>query len=573
MKRVIFKKWTLTIVLVVSIAFIIVFMSTTIYFYQTLRKQTIYDEQQNLKQTATQLQYIQMEVENLTKQIIVNDDITYNLMRDENQDKFTKLVIQDNMRRLLMSYANLNDNYLGIIVLTKDNVVYSSDQYLGGFDTSQDWYQDFVKNNQKSGYTKIHKITVGQSSNKWDAISYIMRYYLRDSNISKEGQIIVNINLDQLILRGKLNKTLLSGYKLFDGHGNVILEDGSLSVDYEDIKSLESGTSYYEGKLLIKETLFGDNWCMVSEISDKKIWNKLSGVVFIFVAVYVVVMILLTLILLMFIKHFTKPIETLYRAALSVQNKVFDNYVEVQTKDELETLANTFNQMLDSIQENIKQIVMYEQEKKNMELDRLMLQINPHFIYNTLNTIVYMAQIKGEEDIITYTNAFISLLQDTLQTKGPFVTLQFELQNIKQYLILLSYRYSGQFEIEYDIDDSILDCMVPSVILQPLVENAVFHGLATREDKGILRIEIKKEESNVLILVIDNGAGMSKEVLAHVTSMEQDLKRGMRKIGIANVRQRIETVYGEEYGLEISSEPEKGTHIQITVPYQIKKQE
>lgn len=571
MKRVIFKKWTLTIVLVVSIAFIIVFMSTTIYFYQTLRKQTIYDEQQNLKQTATQLQYIQMEVENLTKQIIVNEDITYNLMRDENQDKFTKLVIQDNMRRLLMSYANLNDNYLGIIVLTKDKVVYSSDQYQGGFDTSQDWYQDFVRNSQRSGYTKIHKITVGQSSNKWDAISYIMHYYLRDTNINKEGQIIVNINLDQLILRGKLNKTLLSGYKLFDGHGNVILEDGSLSVGYEAIKTLESGTSHYKGKLLIKETLFGDNWCMVSEISDRKIWDKLSGVLLIFVSVYVVVMILLTLILLMFIKHFTKPIETLHRAALGVQNKVFDHYVEVHTKDELEILANTFNQMLDSIQENIKQIVTYEQEKKNMELDRLMLQINPHFIYNTLNTIVYMAQIRGEEDIIKYTNAFISLLQDTLQTEGPFVTLQFELQNIKQYLILLSYRYLGQFETEYDIDESILDCIVPSVILQPLVENAVFHGLATREEKGILRIEIKREASDIRILVIDNGAGMSKEVLEHISSMEQDLRRGMRKIGIANVRQRIETVYGEAYGLEIFSEPGKGTQIQITVPYRIKK--
>jgi two-component system sensor histidine kinase YesM len=278
----------------------------------------------------------------------------------------------------------------------------------------------------------------------------------------------------------------------------------------------------------------------------------------------------LSVILVYFIRGYTRPIEQLYQAAVSVSEGSLETKVNIRTNDELELLGNAFNQMLDSINSYIVQMEQHEKEKKEMELEQLLLQINPHFIYNTLNTIVYMAQIKGHDDIIQYTNAFIGLLQDTLkiEKEGSLVGLDAEIATIQKYLMLMSYRYPNRFQTIYSIDESVEMCRVPSVMLQPIVENAIFHGLAISKKPGVLEISAKRQDEDVVIEVEDNGCGMSEETLRKIWTDEGNNRDTMRKIGISNVRKRLKAMYGENCSFTIESEEGKGTRVRIRIPYQ-----
>lgn len=570
MQKTIRKKWTHIISKINAFAFVLLFVGSLAYFYSTLLTHTLNNELQRLNQTASQVEYVQMQVENLSKQIIVDEDVADNITKASDTDAFSAVVGRDNMRQLLMSYVNLNDYYTSIQVLTDDGELYSSDRYITSDDILQTWYTNFADDNQKSGFTEIHGMRMGQYSKKWPVISYIMHYYLRESGAVKEGKIIINIRLDKIIQENGLNETLLNGYCIYDRKGSIVFEEGIIHKDYDKFRLLPDGVLKEQKQVFLKNSNFLDGWFMISEASYLKVLYSIRGIILIFVIVYAAVLVVLYQVMAGLITRLTGPIEQLHRAAVKVQKGDYSCHVNINTGDELEILGNTFNELVDSIHSNIEKAVVYEKEKKEMEVDRLLLQINPHFIYNTLNSIVYMAQIKGDSDIVEYTNAFISMLQETLQMKGAFLTVEEELQNTQHYLILLKYRYGSQFDVCVDVDEDLMDAMIPGIVLQPLIENAVFHGLAVQPQKGLLTISIKKHKLGLMIQIIDNGAGMSQKVLDEIRNNEEALKHGMRKIGIANVRKRLEALYEKPYGMYIDSKEGKGTTISVYLPYQRK---
>ncbi|MBU9738431.1 sensor histidine kinase [Diplocloster agilis] len=572
MKRGIRKKLTFTLFIVVTVTFFIASICSFWYFFHTLKNQTIQSEAQKLQQAVSQLRYAQNEVETLAKQIIIDESFYSYLELDDGSDAFDRRVVSDRMRKKLMQYTNLNEYYYSILALTPNGQVYSSDQYQGGLDLTEDWYQEFKETHETGGYSKLHVIYEPQTSKKRDVISYILPYTRIQRKQKFHGELIVNMGFNKILEWAEVDDTLLNGYTLYDKNGNVILSGGTVTADYPLICQVENGgTAVLDNRnVLIKNADLNDEWIFVSEVSNRLVLKQLRMIIVIVTAAYAMGLVILFVVFYKYIKNFTKPIEELHQSALSVQKGDFGAYVDIHTNDELETLGGTFNQMLDSIKEYMDRLVENERTKRTMELDRLMLQINPHFIYNTLNTIVYMAGIEGNDDIIRYTNAFISLLQDTLRVEGdgPFVTLKFELGNIRNYLILLSYRYKDQFEAHFDIDEDAMDCAVPNVMLQPLVENAVFHGLIPRGDKGDLWLSIKRKEQDVKIRITDNGVGMSGDMLERLMNAEEENRGGMRKIGVANVKKRLQTIYSPPYGMGIRSREGEGTRITITIPYQ-----
>ncbi|MBS5195986.1 MAG: hypothetical protein KHY93_02345 [Clostridiales bacterium] len=148
-----------------------------------------------------------------------------------------------------------------------------------------------------------------------------------------------------------------------------------------------------------------------------------------------------------------------------------------------------------------------------------------------------------------------------------------ELKNIKNYLLLQAYRYPNRFDVFYEIDENVLDTQIPNVFLQPIVENAVFHGLAAKMDKGHLWIRVCRNMQNVEITIEDDGVGMSVETLEEIMRAEDPVKGEMRTIGVGNVIQRIRHIYGDEYRLDIESAPGKGTKVNIIIPYKKSKEE
>lgn len=565
------KKLIRTVLVTTGIAFVVSSVCSYKYFFNVLKEQTVYDEEQKLMQIAYQLKNRQNELISLARQIAIDEEIQKGLKKDRNADVFDRLVREEYIRKQLATYIAMTPYLYSVAIIKEDGKIFSSNQTEINFDFEKErWYKEFKAHGVSQGFSEVHLYTGEQGTSKKEVISYVMNFKEIQGEHKVIGDIIINFGFSELVQGLILDDHLLKGYRLYDRWGNTIIGYRDITPSIEEIlQARKSKDTLSNGNIILTNATLHDKWILVSEISEELLIRKLRYIKYFFIFVFSLASCALFSITYVLIGKFMSPINVLHQASIEVGKGNFDIDIDIKTNDEWEVLGNTFNQMVNDVQELISTSVNHEKVIKEMEISRLMLQINPHFIYNTLNSIVYMAQIAENEDIIKFTNAFISLLQDTLSIKknNIFVTIGQEMKNIEHYLILQKYRYPNKFDIEYNLDESILDCKIPNVLVQPIVENAVFHGLSSKLGKGTLRIVLMKEQEDVIIKIEDNGLGMSEEQIKQLLNHEESDSSKMRTIGIANVCQRIKNIYGEGYGITIKSKLGQGTSVKIKIPY------
>ena len=215
---------------------------------------------------------------------------------------------------------------------------------------------------------------------------------------------------------------------------------------------------------------------------------------------------------------------------------------------------------------------------KQAELTALQSQINPHFLYNTLESVRGQALIDGNTEIAGMMEALSAFFRYSISRKGSLVTLRDELSNIENYMKIQRYRFNNRFSMEIFIDEEdeeAYDFKIPRLIIQPVVENAIFHGLEEKLEGGKVTIEVIETEKNLIITVSDNGKGMDKQTLCELNERihdgllhEHEEGKGQRNtgIGLPNIHKRIQLLFGEEYGISVYSTPNQGTDVEITVP-------
>ena len=246
--------------------------------------------------------------------------------------------------------------------------------------------------------------------------------------------------------------------------------------------------------------------------------------------------------------------KELSRGNLSV--RILDEH-----KDELSDLSKSMNHMADTIQHLMEQQKDQEKKKREMELQMLQYQLNPHFLFNTLNSLRFVAAMHKDQIVSDGIQALSSLLQNTLTNKNEYITIEEELENLQNYFSILRIRYAGSFEYSFHVeDDELLTCLVPKLILQPLAENSVMHG--SSDDGSVMEIQITLWEENGRIVIELNDDGKGFEITQE--SLVPHKER--RKIGISNVNDRIQLNFGREYGLHIDSHPGEGTTCTLTLP-------
>lgn len=260
-----------------------------------------------------------------------------------------------------------------------------------------------------------------------------------------------------------------------------------------------------------------------------------------------------------------EPLRNLTAAMDEVSEGELDKRVTVRTNDELGRLSNDFNNMLDQIEKLIERLVKEEGLKKDAELEALQYQITPHFMYNTLNSIKFAALLKGEKELGNLIGDFVELLQASVNKKGTFVTVSDELHILNNYIHLQKIRYDGNFEVDYEIAEKAGSCFVPRLILQPLVENSILHGLDMKKNDSRIEIRAVIEEEYLCISVKDNGRGMTQEQIYELLTKKTKKTSGLSGIGVANVRERLELYYGNNAGLGYDSNDD-GTTAYLYLP-------
>lgn len=237
----------------------------------------------------------------------------------------------------------------------------------------------------------------------------------------------------------------------------------------------------------------------------------------------------------------------------------------VVSEDEIGEMATVFNTMMDQIEGLLEQVKQTEKQKRESEFAILQSQIQPHFVYNTINSMKYYAHLKGVKEIEVVATAMVELLRAVLGQADEFIPLSQEIHYIKQYVLIQRFKYQQDFEIVWEIDQALLEHTIPKLLLQPIVENALIHGIANKKD-GSITIKAYTLEDGVHLTVTDNGKGIRKEQLERLVAEVSKDSHRMSSVGLSNVFSRIRMIYGEPYSGTISSFVNVGTVVELHLP-------
>lgn len=283
----------------------------------------------------------------------------------------------------------------------------------------------------------------------------------------------------------------------------------------------------------------------------------------------VILMIILFLLVLLYsmkvTRRITDPIMSLTQKAEQFGIRDFSQAAPIKTDiAELHILDQSFNEMTGHITELMKQQIENERSLHRTELELLQAQINPHFLYNTLDSIVVLAESDREEDVVDMITSLSTFFRNSLSEGEDIHSIRAEFAQAASYLEIQQIRYSDILAYSIDVSEDIQDCLIPKLIIQPLIENALYHGIKNRRGRGLITITGGREGENILLRVRDNGAGMDAEQLRQLQNGIYQEKQG--SFGLWNVHQRIRLYCGEAYGLSFESTPGEGTTVTVTLP-------
>lgn len=261
----------------------------------------------------------------------------------------------------------------------------------------------------------------------------------------------------------------------------------------------------------------------------------------------------------------TRPVRRLVASMqkFEKQAETFEYKADMSNVAEFQTLSTSFEHMVLMIQSLVEKVHNEEIVLRKTELKALQAQINPHFLYNTLDSIQWMCEQDNSKDAVKMVGALAKLFRISISHGNEFIAISDELKHAESYLIIQSYRYKNQFTYSFDVDKSVLDCMCNKITIQPFIENAIYHGLDRMVDEGEIKIIVERRGKDIAIIVKDNGLGMTEEQCKAVLQKGRSDSKG---IGVKNVDDRLKIYFGEEYGITIDSELDVGTTVTIKIP-------
>ncbi len=264
----------------------------------------------------------------------------------------------------------------------------------------------------------------------------------------------------------------------------------------------------------------------------------------------------------------TKPIKVLGDSMKEVEKGNFDNAaLQVHGQNEIARLSSSFNIMTTEIKHLMEQNVEEQRQKRKSELKALQAQINPHFLYNTLDSIIWMAEWGKTKEVVLMTSSLAKLLRQSISNQNELVRVEEEVEYTRSYLTIQKMRYKDKLEYEILVSPEVASQKIPKLVLQPLVENAIYHGIKYKEGKGTVRIEGFKDSECMILKVSDDGIGMTDEQLSRIfEKRETDTRKN--GVGVRNVHERIQLYYGKEYGLNFSSRLNEGTVVEVRIPWE-----
>lgn len=341
------------------------------------------------------------------------------------------------------------------------------------------------------------------------------------------------------------------------------LEKGKLSADSENPVIINSYIVYEE----FNET-YGMNVVFLFEKTNYD--NITRDVLKLYLPVLLILFVIIVAVSLRYCMHFSERVEFVLKKIRYVEEGDLVVHDSLSGNDEIAMMDSEINRMIKKLNRLIEKNYIQKIENKQIELQNLRLQINPHFLYNTLEVVSSIAAVEKSFVICDICECLGEILRYSLgKRQGEFVDLKQEIFHTRNYLYIQQVRFADRFDVVYNIDDKLMERKVPRFILQPIVENAILHGLINKQGKGRIEISAYEDQESLIIQVKDDGKGMSPEEFDKVKNMLADLEskpKDNNSIGISNVNRRIKVLCGSKYGVDVSSIPDQGSCFQLMLP-------
>ena len=507
----------------------------------------------------------------------ISDAVYYNVIKNTDLDE------ESMSQEMNLLYEVYRDNLVGLACFTDTGELISSVP-MGNLKenvdvTKQSWFVDAQDKMENLHFSDLHVQNIFENSTNryyW-VISLSRGVELTNSGKMSEGILLVDMDFSGIRqLFAKVNSQNMGYVYLMDSDGkiiyhprqnlifsNMIQENNEMAKTYEDGAHRE--TFEGEDRMVAVKTVGYTGWKIVSVMPMEKFLGDFS-----ITRTMAVMIIIVAILVMIFANQFVavrvaKPLRNLEDSLTGI-GMDREPQIYIGGPPEIQYLGETIRSMVEQLRQLTDDIVREQEEKRKSELDALQSQINPHFLYNTLDSIMWMIEAEKYDDAISMVQALSRLFRISLSKGKNIITVGEELQHAKNYLDIQKYRYKNKFTSYFEIEEGIEKYKTIKLIIQPLIENAIYYGMEYMDGDGEIYVRAYTKEEDLFIEVEDNGLGMQK---AQVESLLTDGTRIRSKgsgIGIRNVHQRIQLYFGTEYGLEILSEPDEGTMVRIHLP-------
>ena len=488
--------------------------------------------------------------------------------------------IQDEVTKAIYSFTTFHPEIAGIVIVNQNDVFISDTMSRISRDplTSEKWYMLASKNpNTMHLFSK----PVGRNINNIFQYSADEVVSMSKAIIDKEtekciGVILIDMKLDIIKSVIEYVKPAKTGFVyIVDTDGEIVyspvneivyrikddwIENSSDKILIKSIKDTDyeiiHKNSTYTGWRTVEVFPLNENLKVINSLAY---YSMLIALITLFIA---------EILAIFFTKSIVKPISKLKSLMKKTEEGNFDVVFNSKYNDEIGELGSAFNNMVREIKKLINLVQIEEKKKRKAEISILHAQIKPHFMYNTLDTIQWMAKEHKAQDIVEMVGSLTNLLRIGLSSGAEIIKISQEIKHVESYLLIQKIRYGDKLNYEINIKEEILDFNVIKLILQPLVENAIYHGIKEKRGSGNIKITGEIKNERVYFIIEDNGIGIKEEKLTEINEMLKckTPSNAIVGYGIFNVNEKIRLTYGEEFGLEYYSIYGEGTTVTLRHP-------
>lgn len=564
--------------IVICIIPLIIIGSTSIFIsMNSTRNSAIEFSDATLLQIKTRIETIMDKAETISLQLADDITIQKTLRRPLSNDLARQYETDLAMDTYLNYELTYTKDIYGFYIIGENKAKYKSayNSFYKNDLTTTLWYQTIIDAQHPVWFSTHRNSQAVQTSSQFfisrgmkiqdKASNKNLGVILIDIELKEIEQILVDSfgDLGQVIVIDEKNKIVASSNNIYDSESDVIQE----AITLTDFKNNPNTTSSTRNNILLSHYLTYDDWRVVAIIpSDLLLEDSLISVI-LFLILLILISALSFYISKIIISTITKPVHNMISLMKEVEGGNLDVKTTVDYNDEIGDLSKSFNTMTLQVKTLMETSVEEQRTLRKYELKALQAQINPHFLYNTLDSVLWLARKDNTQDIIHIVSAMTKLFRVGLSRGKDIITIEDEIDHVKNYLLIQKFRYRKRFEYTIDIPDHLYHFKTLKLILQPLVENAIYHGIKLQKDNGTITIKAIDLEDSIVFKVEDTGLGMTEDTLANIhNAFDTKDESNITMYGIKNVNERIEIFFGKQYGLRYESEYKKGTVATITIP-------